>query len=81
MRIIPPGFAACIPFDPGIVLYCPGATRGGLGLEIELESSIGADFELLAVFERTEFPARGRYGRSLQPRPAQHKMVAIGTSL
>ena len=39
-----------------------GVTRGGLGLEIEVESSIDADWELMAVFERTEHPARGRHG-------------------
>ena len=39
-----------------------GRTRGGLGLEIEVESSIDADFDLMAVFERTEHPALGRHG-------------------
>jgi N-methylhydantoinase A/oxoprolinase/acetone carboxylase beta subunit/N-methylhydantoinase B/oxoprolinase/acetone carboxylase alpha subunit len=39
-----------------------GRTRGGLGLEIEVQSSIGADFDLMAVFERTEHPALGRHG-------------------
>lgn len=39
-----------------------GRTRGGLGLEIEVQSSIGADFDLMAVFERTEHPAQGRHG-------------------
>ena len=42
----------------------PGRTRGGLGLEIEVQSSIGADFDLMAVFERTEHPALGRHGGS-----------------
>ncbi len=40
----------------------PGRTRGGLGLEIEVQSSIDADFDLMAVFERTEHPAMGRHG-------------------
>lgn len=40
----------------------PGRTRGGLGLEIEVQSSIDADFDLMAVFERTEHPALGRHG-------------------
>jgi N-methylhydantoinase B len=39
-----------------------GRYRGGLGQEIEIESAIGADFELLAAFDRIEHPARGRRG-------------------
>jgi N-methylhydantoinase B len=39
-----------------------GAHRGGLGQVIEVESAIGADFELLAAFDRIEQPARGRQG-------------------
>ncbi|HSR80803.1 MAG TPA: hydantoinase B/oxoprolinase family protein [Hyphomicrobiaceae bacterium] len=39
-----------------------GRTRGGLGQEIEIESGIGEPFELLAAFDRIEFPARGRNG-------------------
>jgi len=39
-----------------------GQYRGGLGQEIEIESAIGADFELLAAFDRIEHPARGRRG-------------------
>ena len=31
-------------------------------MEIEVQSSIGADFDLMAVFERTEHPALGRHG-------------------
>ena len=39
-----------------------GARRGGLGQVIEVESAIGADFELLAAFDRISYPARGRAG-------------------
>jgi N-methylhydantoinase B len=37
-----------------------GARRGGLGQVIEVESATGADFELLAAYDRIEHPARGR---------------------
>ncbi len=40
----------------------PGRHRGGLGQVIEIESAIGADFDLLAAFDRVEYPARGRHG-------------------
>ena len=39
-----------------------GRHRGGLGQVLEIESAIGADFELLAAFDRIEHPARGREG-------------------
>jgi len=39
-----------------------GQQRGGLGQVIEIESAIGADFELLAQFDRIRHPARGRQG-------------------
>jgi N-methylhydantoinase B len=39
-----------------------GAYRGGLGQVIEVESAIGADFELLAAFDRIDYGARGRNG-------------------
>ena len=39
-----------------------GRQRGGLGQIIELESAIGAPFELLAAFDRIDNPARGREG-------------------
>jgi N-methylhydantoinase B len=39
-----------------------GRTRGGDGQRIEIESGIGQPFELLAAFDRIEFPARGRDG-------------------
>ncbi len=39
-----------------------GARRGGLGQVIEFGSAIGADIELLAAFDRVDFPARGRFG-------------------
>lgn len=39
-----------------------GRTRGGLGQIIEIESNIGEPFELLAGFDRVEYPARGRDG-------------------
>src|SRR6516165_6321593 len=39
-----------------------GRTRGGLGQVIELESGVGESFELLAAFDRIEFPPRGRGG-------------------
>ncbi len=40
----------------------PGRQRGGLGQVLEIESAIGADFELLAAFDRIDHPARGRDG-------------------
>ncbi len=39
-----------------------GRSRGGLGQIIEIESRIGEPFELLAAFDRIDFPARGRSG-------------------
>ena len=39
-----------------------GRTRGGLGQIIEIESGIGEPFELLAAFDRIDFPPRGRRG-------------------
>jgi len=39
-----------------------GRSRGGLGQIIEIESGIGEPFELLAAFDRIDFPARGRSG-------------------
>ena len=39
-----------------------GRTRGGLGQVIEIESAIGEPFELLAAFDRIDFPPRGRNG-------------------
>ena len=39
-----------------------GRTRGGLGQIIEIESGVGEPFELLAAFDRIEFPPRGRGG-------------------
>ena len=39
-----------------------GRTRGGLGQIIEIESGIGEPFELLAAFDRIDFPPRGRHG-------------------
>jgi N-methylhydantoinase B len=39
-----------------------GATRGGLGQIIEIESGIDEPFELLAAFDRIDFPPRGRHG-------------------
>jgi len=39
-----------------------GEHRGGLGQVLEIESAIGADFELLAAFDRIDHPARGRRG-------------------
>ncbi|MGF1528443.1 MAG: hydantoinase B/oxoprolinase family protein [Candidatus Competibacterales bacterium] len=41
-----------------------GRYPGGDGQVIEVESAIGADFELLAVFDRIDHPARGRAGGS-----------------
>ena len=40
----------------------PGAHRGGLGQVVEIESAIGADFQLLAAYDRIDFPPRGRQG-------------------
>ncbi len=40
----------------------PGTYRGGLGQVIEVESAIGADLELLAAFDRINYPPRGRAG-------------------
>ena len=39
-----------------------GRTRGGMGQVIEVESSKGLPFELLAAFDRIDHPARGRDG-------------------
>jgi len=39
-----------------------GRSRGGLGQIIEIESGVGEPFELLAAFDRIDFPARGRAG-------------------
>jgi len=39
-----------------------GRYRGGLGQVIEIENAIGQDMELLAAFDRIDFPARGRAG-------------------
>ena len=39
-----------------------GHYRGGLGQHIEISSAIGADFELLAAFDRIQNPPRGRDG-------------------
>ena len=39
-----------------------GKTRGGLGQVIEIESNIGQPFDLLAGFDRIDYPARGRDG-------------------
>ena len=39
-----------------------GRTRGGMGQVIEVESSKGLPFELLAAFDRIQHPARGRDG-------------------
>ncbi len=39
-----------------------GRTRGGLGQIIEIESNIGEPFDLLAGFDRVDYPARGRDG-------------------
>jgi N-methylhydantoinase B len=39
-----------------------GRTRGGLGQCIAIESRIGQPFELLAAFDRVDYPARGRDG-------------------
>jgi len=39
-----------------------GATRGGLGVTIEVGARTGAPFSLLAMFERTDNPAHGRAG-------------------
>ena len=39
-----------------------GTMRGGLGQAIELESTAGLPFELLAAFDRIDHPPRGRDG-------------------
>ena len=39
-----------------------GAMRGGLGQSIVIESAIGQPFELLAAFDRVQYPPRGRDG-------------------
>ena len=39
-----------------------GKNRGGLGQVIEIESAIGASFELLSAFDRIDHPPRGREG-------------------
>jgi N-methylhydantoinase B len=57
----------------------PGRQRGGLGQVIEIESAIGADFEILAAFDRVRFPARGRAGGG--PGAAGHVAIAGGRDL
>ena len=39
-----------------------GRQRGGLGQEIEVATTTGAGFEILAAFDRIDHPARGRDG-------------------
>ncbi len=39
-----------------------GRTRGGLGQVIEVESAEGAPFDLVAAFDRVQFPPRGQLG-------------------
>ena len=39
-----------------------GRTRGGMGQVIEIESGVGAPFELLAAFDRIDHPPRGSAG-------------------
>lgn len=39
-----------------------GRTRGGLGQIMEIESGIDEPFDLLAAFDRIDYPARGRDG-------------------
>ena len=39
-----------------------GRTRGGLGQVMEIESGIAEPFDLLAAFDRIDYPARGRDG-------------------
>ena len=39
-----------------------GRTRGGLGQIIEIESGVDLPFDLLAAFDRIDYPARGRAG-------------------
>ena len=39
-----------------------GRTRGGLGQIMEIESGIDEPFDLLAAFDRIDYPARGREG-------------------
>jgi N-methylhydantoinase B len=50
-----------------------GRTRGGLGQVIEIESGIGEPFDLLAAFDRIDYPARGRDGGT----PGAAGVVAI----
>ncbi|QPC42839.1 hydantoinase B/oxoprolinase family protein [Kaustia mangrovi] len=40
----------------------PGRMRGGHGQIIEVESGVGAPFEILAAFDRIDHPPRGRDG-------------------
>jgi N-methylhydantoinase B len=40
----------------------PGAQRGGHGLELEIENRSPGPIEILAAFDRTKFPPRGRDG-------------------
>ncbi|MEM8663175.1 MAG: hydantoinase B/oxoprolinase family protein [Pseudomonadota bacterium] len=63
---------------------CPGSGgagqyRGGLGQVIEVESAIGRDFELLAAYDRVQFPARGRAGG--EPGAPGHVALESGTKL
>ncbi|MEL6570919.1 MAG: hydantoinase B/oxoprolinase family protein [Pseudomonadota bacterium] len=39
-----------------------GQTRGGLGQVMEVGAQDGHEFDIQAMFDRTQFPARGRHG-------------------
>ncbi len=56
-----------------------GKTRGGHGQHIEIESGIGEPFELLAAFDRIDYPPRGRLGGA--PGAAGSVGLADGTKL
>ena len=57
----------------------PGEYRGGLGQIIEIEARRGYEFHFNAMFDRVDFPARGR-GGGCNGRPGRVEM-ANGTRL
>ena len=62
-----------------------GRTRGGLGQIIEIESGIAQPFELLAAFDRIDFPprepCRGKPGAPVPSRSRGRKLNGKGTQL
>jgi N-methylhydantoinase B len=58
----------------------PGAQRGGHGLELEIENRSPEVIEILAAFDRTKYPPRGRDG-GRPGKPAYLGLKAAGKQL